>query len=68
MRKCKAMPAVGGVRRKGANVSMMEIQHPESDRTYASSSETPTWVIVIAGIIIITVIILVGWLIAGSIA
>jgi len=61
------MPAVGGVRRKGANVSMMEIQHPESDRMYASTSETPFWIIAIAGIVVIAAIILIGWLIAGSI-
>ena len=61
------MPAVGGARRKGANVSMMDIQHPESERMYVSSSEAPFWKVAIAGIIIIAVIILVGWLIAGSI-
>jgi hypothetical protein len=64
----REMPAVGGVRRKGASVSMMEVQHPESDRMYASSSEAPFWKVAIAGIIIIVAIILIGMLFAGIMA
>lgn len=60
------MPGVGGVRRKGGSVSLMEIQHPESDRMYASTSETPLWIVVIVGIIVIAAIILGAMLITGS--
>jgi len=60
------MPQVGGARRQGASVSMMDIQHPESERMYASSSETPFWKIAIVGIIVIAAIVLGGWLITGS--
>jgi hypothetical protein len=60
------MSSVGGLRRKGAGVSMMDIQHPESERMFASSSETPFWKIAIVGIIVIAAIILGAWLITSS--